>query len=154
MKYWTKNEKLCAENTLKMKTSNTSNGPCSKDLKIVLRHKSLNLKGHSEQAWELEEIYQLRNTFNAIFDIAANPKEMKCQLNQWIKHAKKLNHKPMNAFLNTLNNRIKQITAFAQYRVTNAITEGLNNIIRYFKRISFGIPNFNNMRLRILIQSI
>jgi transposase len=41
-----------------------------------------------EQAWELEEIYQLRNTFNAIFDIAANPKEMKCQLNQWIKHAK------------------------------------------------------------------
>ncbi|MCB0847743.1 MAG: transposase, partial [Bacteroidetes bacterium] len=64
------------------------------------------------------------------------------------------NHKPMNIFLKTLNNRIKQITAFAQYRVTNAITEGLNNIIRYFKRISFGIPNFKNMRLRILIQSI
>ena len=107
-----------------------------------------------EEAWELEEIYQLRNTFNAIFDLATHPKEMKCQLNQWIKHAQKLNHKPMNIFLKTLNNRIKQITAFAQYRVTNAITEGLNNIIRYFKRISFDIPNFKNMRLRILIQSI
>lgn len=107
-----------------------------------------------EDAWELEEIYQLRNTFNAIYDIAANPQEMKCQLKQWIKHAEKLNHKPMNSFLNTLKNRMKQITAFAQYRVTNAVTEGLNNIIRYFKRISFGIPSFKNMRMRILIQSI
>jgi transposase len=107
-----------------------------------------------EEAWELEEIYQLRNTFNAIFDLATHPLKMKSELKQWIKHAKKLNHKPMNAFLKTLNNRFKQITAFAQYRVTNAITEGLNNVIRYFKRISFGIPNFRNMRLRILIQSI
>ncbi|MCB0841276.1 MAG: transposase, partial [Bacteroidetes bacterium] len=64
------------------------------------------------------------------------------------------NHKPLNIFLMPLNNRIKQVICFVQYRVTNAMTEGLNNIIRYFKRISFGIPNFKNMRLRILIQSI
>jgi transposase len=107
-----------------------------------------------QDAWVLEEIYQLRNTFNAIFDIASNPQETKSQLYQWIKHAEKLNHEAMNRFLNTLKNRMKQIAAFAQYRVTNAVTEGLNNIIRYFKRISFGIPSFRNMRLRILIQSI
>ena len=107
-----------------------------------------------EDAWLLEEIYQLRNTFHAIFDMKTRQKALKCQLNQWVKHAQKLNYKPMNGFLKTLKNRWEQITAFAQYRVTNAATEGLNNIIRYFKRISFGIPNFNNMRLRILIQSI
>lgn len=107
-----------------------------------------------ETAWELEEIYQLRNTFHAIMDISTNPKEMTIQIKQWVKHAQKLNNKAMNAFINTLNKWIKQITAFARYRVTNAVTEGLNNLIRYFKRISFGIPNFKNMRLRILIQSI
>lgn len=107
-----------------------------------------------QDAWELEEIYQLRNTFNSIFDIESNPNWVKRQLNQWIKHAERLNHKAMKGFINTLKNRMKQIAAFAQYRVTNAVTEGLNNIIRYFKRISFGIPSFQNMRLRILIQSI
>lgn len=107
-----------------------------------------------EGAWLLEEIYQLRNTFHAIFDIASTPEMLKDQLNQWIEHAAKLNYGPMDTFLTTLKNRWEQITAFAAYRVTNAVTEGLNNIIRYFKRISFGIPNFQNMRLRILIQSI
>lgn len=107
-----------------------------------------------EDAWELEEIYQLRNTFNAIFDIESHTRGIESELKQWIKHAEKLNHKAMNVFLNTLKKRMKQVAAFAQYRVTNALTEGLNNIIRYFKRISFGIPNFRNMRLRILIQSI
>ncbi|MEO0683755.1 MAG: transposase [Cyanobacteria bacterium J06649_11] len=34
--------------------------------------------------------------------------------------------------------------------MTNAATEGLNNIIRHIKRISFGIHNFEHLRVRVL----
>ncbi|WP_425423219.1 transposase [Spirosoma spitsbergense] len=38
--------------------------------------------------------------------------------------------------------------------MTNAVTEGLNNVIRYVKRISYGLPNFAHLRLRVLAQAI
>lgn len=47
----------------------------------------------------------------------------------------------------------KPIAAFANENISNAVTEGLNNFLRYFKRISFGLPNFEHMRLRILVAS-
>ena len=104
-----------------------------------------------KESWELGEVYELRNTFNSLFDIATNPQKLKAELIQWIKHAQMLNLPAMETFIRTLKKRMKQILAFATYRVTNAVTEGLNNIIRYFKRISFGLPSFKNMRLRVLI---
>ena len=54
-------------------------------------------------------------------------------------------------FLKTLANWQEHIANFAESRLTNAATEGLNNIIRYVKRISFGLPNFEHMRLRVLL---
>ena len=106
-----------------------------------------------EKSWQLEELYQLRNTFNTMFDIATNQKELKKFLHTWVQHAKTLDYEPLNKFLKTLKNWKEQITAFANEKISNATTEGLNNFLRYFKRISFGLPNFENMRLRILVAS-
>ncbi|MEM7372386.1 MAG: ISL3 family transposase [Bacteroidota bacterium] len=104
-----------------------------------------------DKSWELAEVYQLRNTFNSLFDIATSKQQLLQQLAFWIEHAKKLENKFLNTFLKTLQNWKNQIAAFAHTRITNAQTEGLNNYLRYFKRISFGLPNFNHMRIRILI---
>jgi len=106
-----------------------------------------------EKSWLLEEIYQLRESFHAAFDIARNPKELAKELHCWICHAQRLNYSPLNNFIKTLKRWKNEIAAFAQEAITNAVTEGLNNYLRYFKRISFGLPNFENMRVRILVAS-
>ena len=86
-----------------------------------------------------------------MFDIAQNKKQLEKQIDLWIEFASQLNFEPLNTFIKTLNNWKIHIAAFASQRITNAVTEGLNNFLRYFKRISFGLPNFQHMRLRILI---
>ena len=106
-----------------------------------------------EKSWFLEELYELRKSFNAMFDIAPNQNILKKSLHSWIQHAKKLDYEPLNKFIRTLENWKKPITAFANQRISNAVTEGLNNFLRYFKRICFGIPNFQHMRLRVLASS-
>jgi len=99
----------------------------------------------------LEEIYELRNTFNTMFDIAKNKEELSDYLDFWMTYAQTLEDNHLNKFIKTLTNWKTQIAAFATEKITNAATEGLNNYLRYFKRISFGLPNFKNMRLRILM---
>lgn len=109
------------------------------------------LQNAFDKSWLLEEIYQLRNTFNSMFDIAQNKKQLEQQLDLWVEFASQINFEPLGSFIKTLGRWKTQIAAFASQRITNATTEGLNNFLRYFKRISFGLPNFEHMRLRILI---
>jgi len=109
------------------------------------------LQNAFEQSWLLEEIYQLRNTFNSMFDIAQNKIQLEKSLDKWMNFASQLDFEPLNSFIKTLKNWKTYIAAFASQNVTNAATEGMNNFLRYFKRISFGLPNFQHMRLRILV---
>lgn len=111
------------------------------------------LQNAFKKSWLLEEIYELRNTFNSMFDIAKNKEELSQYLDKWIEHAEKLEFNHLDRFIRTLKNWKDQIAAFASDKITNATTEGLNNYLRYFKRISFGLANFKNMRLRILMAS-
>ena len=66
-------------------------------------------------------------------------------------HAEALKNQYLDGFIKTLRRWLKPITAYASTGLTNAVTEGLNNYLRYFKRISFGLPKFEHMRLRILM---
>jgi transposase len=106
-----------------------------------------------KKSWLLEEIYELRNTFNVMFDRAVDSKALTKSLHSWIQYAQKLNYEPLNKFIKTLKNWKKPIANFANEHISNAVTEGLNNFLRYFKRIAFGLPNFKHMRLRILSAS-
>ena len=56
-------------------------------------------------------------------------------------------------FLKTLENWKEMILNFVASDISNAVTEGLNNLIRYMRRFSFGLPSFEHMRLRILASS-
>ncbi len=104
-----------------------------------------------EKSWLLKEIYELRNTFNSMFDIAKDKNQLEKWLDDWMAFAARLDSPPLDAFLGTLKRWKPQIAAFASEHVTNAATEGLNNFLRYFRRISFGLPNFQHMRWRILM---
>jgi len=44
-----------------------------------------------------------------------------------------------------------QITAWHASRITNAATEGANNLIKRVKRVAFGFRSFRNYRIRALL---
>lgn len=99
----------------------------------------------------LEELVSLRNQFHHLFEMAPNANWLNEQLSTWKQEAKNLALPLLDKFLKTLQNWQQYIANFAENGLTNAPTEGLNNMIRFFKRISFGLPNFQHMRLRVLL---
>lgn len=98
----------------------------------------------------LEEAYELRNTFNAMFDVCTTDQVLETHLNQWLVFAKKLSCKPLNKFIKTVERWKSEIITFASQRITNAVTESSNNKIRCIKRMAFGMPKFENLRIRVL----
>jgi len=105
------------------------------------------------QSPTLNQFYIQRNRFHTIYDTATNSEEMKELLNIWTQQALKLEQPTLNKFVKTVQNWMSNIASFANTRISNAVTEGLNNLIRYVKRISFGISNFEHLRLRVLAKS-
>lgn len=106
-----------------------------------------------EQAPALEEAYMLRNSFHAIFDKATSKTVADQWISQWIEDVSFTGNSVWHKFIRTLQNWRASILNFVETRITNAVTEGLNNLTRYFRRISFAIPNFEHMRLRVLASS-
>ncbi|MEM1096319.1 MAG: transposase [Bacteroidota bacterium] len=103
------------------------------------------------KSWLLEEVWSLRQTFAALLDQMRSASGLARELGHWMAHAEAVESAPLKRFVGTLRRWKAEVVGFAETRVTNAVTEGLNNYVRYFKRISFGLPSFEHMRLRILM---
>ena len=106
-----------------------------------------------DQAPDLARLYQMRESFHQLFEGAGRKAALKVGLDNWMTQAKALGVKGLTKFTQTLARWQDSIAAFADGRVTNAVTEGLNNYLRYMQRISFGLSNFKNLRIRILVAS-
>jgi len=102
----------------------------------------------------LGELVALRDDFHMRFASATNPDELEQALSKWIVKAKAFKQRGLIDFIHTLSNWLRPIANFAHQGLTNAATEGLNNVIRYVKRISYGLPNFEHLRLRVLAQAL
>ena len=103
---------------------------------------------------ELHELVALRDSFHLRFESAGNADELEEALRKWILRARAFRQRELIDFVHMLNNWLRPIANFAYQRLTNAATEGLNNVIRYVKRISYGLLKFEHLRLRILAQAI
>ena len=103
------------------------------------------------ESWLLAEVYALRNSSHALFDVVHEQAMLASELEAWMEHAERLANPHVDRFVGTLRRWLVPITAYASAGLTNAVTEGLNNYLRYFKRISFGLPKFEHMRVRILM---
>ncbi|MEM6784445.1 MAG: ISL3 family transposase [Bacteroidota bacterium] len=99
----------------------------------------------------LREAYRLRNAFHELMDTSREREALARGLASWAREAERLGSAPVTRFVGTLRRWLGPISAFASTGLTNAVTEGLNNYLRYFKRISFGLPNFAHMRVRVLM---
>ena len=100
----------------------------------------------------LDEVYQLRKDLKAIFDLDLTKDQAATKVEQWQEKAQKLDNKPIESFLKTLNNWKDKVLSFFHQRHTNAVVEGLNNAIRGIIRRSFGFHSFENLRRRVLIE--
>lgn len=107
-----------------------------------------------EKSPTLHQFYIQRNRFHTIYQCATDAENMTHLLNDWIEQATKLEHPKTNKFIKTLQNWMANIASYANTFATNAVTEGLNNLIRRIKRISSGMPNFEHLRLRVLAKNI
>ena len=102
----------------------------------------------------LGELVALRNDFHLRFESATNADELEQALRKWITKARAFRQRSLIDFVYMLRNWLRPIANFAHQGLTNAATEGLNNVIRYVKRISYGLPKFEHLRLRVLAQAI
>jgi transposase len=78
---------------------------------------------------DLQAVYQLRIDLKAIFDKDITKEQATKLVEQWEKKAQELDKKPLNNFLNTLQNWKDKVLHFFHQRHTNAVVEGLNNAI-------------------------
>ncbi len=101
---------------------------------------------------QLKEIYQLRQDLKELFDKDLSKNEASLQLELWQQKAQKLNNKPIESFLKTLNNWKDKVLNFFHQRITNAMVEGLNNAIRGIIRRSFGFQSFQSLKLRVITE--
>lgn len=100
----------------------------------------------------LEELYEMKNTFNAIFDANFSKAFATQQIDYWIEQTQVIANQYLNRFVKTFDNYKKWICNYFDQKLSNGITEGCNNRIKTIKRQAYGMANFRNFRLRILTQ--
>jgi len=101
---------------------------------------------------QMYQLYCLRQDFHCLFEDHTDPQTAEDALEDWIRQAEELNVKPLQTFIATLRNWWQPILNFFKERVTSGFVEGINNKIKLIKRITFGMPNFEHFRLRVLFE--
>ena len=98
----------------------------------------------------LETTYWLREAFHHILDRPQPVAAAIAQLDAWVEriHTQGIPH--FDAFIRTLQRHKNQIANYVEENLSNAVTEGLNNLVRSIRRCAFGMPNFQHLRLRVM----
>ena len=96
----------------------------------------------------VEELYMLKNTFCNIFDMDISVKEALKQTDDWREYAQSVSNQFLDNFLAFFKRQKIAITNHFKHKVSNATTEGNNNILRTVKRFTFNMTNFDHFRAR------
>ena len=96
----------------------------------------------------VEELYMLKNTFCNIFDMNISVKEALSQIDNWVEYAQIVSNQFLDTFLAFFKRQQTPITNYFKHKVSNAATEGNNNILRTVKRFTFNMTNFDHFRAR------
>ena len=98
---------------------------------------------------ELEDLYQMKNTFQAIFDTDFSHDFAVANIDAWIDHATALNNKYLTDFVEFFERHRTNILNYFHIRITSAAVEGKNNLLRTIKRYTFNMSNFTNFKRRV-----
>jgi len=98
---------------------------------------------------ELGDIYQMRNTFMAIFDTDFSYDFAVGQVDLWLEHAGCLKNEYLDKFVALFQRHRTNILNYFKNRISSGAVEGKNNLLRTVKRFTFNMSNFLNFKRRV-----
>ncbi len=98
---------------------------------------------------ELESLYEMRNTFQAIFDSNFSYDFGKKQVEHWLTQANFLKNKHLDKFTALLERHKDNILNYFRNRISSGAVEGMNNLLRTVKRFTFNMTNFQHFKFRV-----
>ncbi len=98
----------------------------------------------------LKEHYFIREQFHHTLDNHTDVPSTLRAMDKWIQSVGEKKITVFDDFIKTLQRHKVAIANYVKDRLSNAVTEGLNNLIRSIRRSAFGMPNFKHIRLRAL----
>lgn len=110
--------------------------------KRALREKLKEFPKLNELYWwkeRLHQLYRIKGVMRATIALDAMLEEMK-----------KSSLKEIQTLRRTLKSWKEEVLNYFQFRITNATTEGFNNVAKVVQRRAYGYKNFRNYRLRVL----
>ena len=99
---------------------------------------------------ELKEYYFLREEFHHALDNHDDVASCVSAMDAWTLKIQQKEITIFDGFIKTLQKHKVIIANYVKDRLSNAVTEGLNNLVRSVRRVAFGMPNFKHVRLRAL----
>ena len=104
-----------------------------------------------EHSADLRLAYEFCNELTDIFNEALVKSRGRRKLESWIKRVRQSGLKCFNTFLDTLTQRMDEITNYFRNRHTSGFVEGLNNKIKVIKRRCYGLFNVGHLFQRIYL---
>lgn len=98
----------------------------------------------------LKEVYWTRESFHHILDNGKQVEEVLKKIKEWVEAMSGDVKAIFKPFIKTLESSKTYIANYVKDALSNAVTEGLNNLIRSVRRVAFGMPNFEHLRWRAL----
>jgi len=102
------------------------------------------------QSPTLKAIYWARENFHHVLDHSTSVEQALSGLQTWMAQVSQHGLNTVDGFIKTLTKTQAYIANYVRDYLSNAVTEGLNNLIRSIRRVAFGMTNFDNLRLRVL----
>ncbi len=118
-----------------------------KDLAQDLITEQEKLKEVKEILPELGKMQELKEEFRQIFEQSQDWEEGLLKLSDWLKDSAQ--YFPESG--GTIRRWIGEIIAYFDQRTSQGVVEGINNKLKLIKRKAFGFRNFDNFRIRSLL---
>lgn len=97
----------------------------------------------------LQRAYVLKEDFEAFY-ASENAEEAARFLKEWTRRCRQSKLEPFLALARRLNRWAEGILSFFTTRITNGISEGINNLIKVLKRRAYGFSDFHYFTLKVL----
>lgn len=144
--------KLLNEAVDKVRRAETKQNSILKGTKYLwLKNPKTLSKSQAEQLKLLEnenllsaKAYQLKLTFQDIYNNCKNADEAEVLINAWLELAEKSKLEPLQEFVATIRSHFKGVLMYFKSKLTSGICEGLNSIIGEIKRVARGYKNMRN----------
>ena len=98
----------------------------------------------------IRHAYYLKETFYKYVLVQDNKEDARIALDTWIEEAEAKGDREWKTCIKAFKNWKEPILNSFDVPWTNVYVEGTHNRIKTLKRISFGMPNFNHFRTKIL----